>query len=1119
MSTLSGNKVRFVAILALSVLAIGALMFRAFSTQAGVPAAVIIGNNVGKVAQNVLDDTENGQRTSFVILLADQADVSKGYAMRDQDARGWYVYNTLRSHAEKSQAPLKAFLAGRGVPYQSFWAANMLVVTGDRSLVDAVAARSDVRIIESNKPTRWIEEPDVANYSPAPDTALAIEWGVQRVNAPQVWALGHTGTGIVIANQDTGMRWSHNAIKPKYRGWNGATADHNYNWWDAIHSGGGICGANSVVPCDDHGHGTHTTGTTSGDDGGTNQIGVAPGAKWIGCRNMNVGAGTPATYTECFQFFIAPTDLAGNNPNPALRPHVMNNSWGCPASEGCSANSLLTITENTQAAGIFVEVSAGNDGPGCSTVNTPPAIYAAAFSTGAIDINNALASFSSRGPVTLDGSNRMKPEISAPGSNVRSSLNGSDTQYGNLSGTSMAGPHVVGVVALLWSARPQLSRMITETKQILENTANPNVTVSNGTQCGGTPIPNNHFGYGRVDALAAVNSVSGGTATASTTVSPVATGTSTPVLPTATICVPGPAVWVFGPTYTPGVYAIQGDVAADGNFYVAGGQDGANIPQGATAKFNPVSNTWTSLAPLPVPVGQAAVGITGTKMYVAGGFLGGTDITSTLQIYDITSNTWSFGPSMPASTEASAGVVLGNKFYVIGGDDFNAGLASNYAYDVVANSWTTAAALPATRTNLNGTAVGGLLYVFGGATGAGFTADDDLLSYSPSTNSWTNLAPAGLTDLGNYANISPYTAGKLIATVGGSTTFVPSNRTRIYDIALNSWTEGPAMNESRLGHAQGTLLDGRVIVVSGLLGGGVVRTSTELLATGGGSCPTPSVTATSPVATVTSTIPAITSTATRTSTAPVATNTSGPGVTNTATTQPVITNTPGTPASATATATACTLQFTDVPPGSTFYANIICLACRGIINGYSSGCETGNPCFRPGNLVTRGQLAKIVSNAAGFNEAAGAQQFEDVPPGHTFYDYIWRLADRGILLGYPCGGPGEPCAPPDNLPYFRPNANVTRGQISKIVAEAAGLTQPAGAQQFQDVPPGHTFYPYIWRLTSLGIMNGYPCGGPGEPCVAPNNLPYFRPGASATRGQASKIVANTFFPECKTTPR
>jgi carboxypeptidase T len=236
---------------------------------------------------------------------------------------------------------------------------------------------------------------------------------------------------------------------------------------------------------------------------------------------------------------------------------------------------------------------------------------------------------------------------------------------------------------------------------------------------------------------------------------------------------------------------------------------------------------------------------------------------------------------------------------------------------------------------------------------------------------------------------------------------------------------------------------------------------------------------------------------------------------STSTTTSTATNTPtGTPPTVTPTSTACALQFTDVPTDHTFYTYIQCLACRGIINGYSSGCETGNPCFRPGNLVTRGQIAKIVSNSAGFSEPAGAQQFEDVPPGSTFFDFIWRLADRGIVSGYLCGGPGEPCVPPDNLPYFRPNNNVTRGQLSKIVSEAAGFSEPAGAQQFEDVPPGHTFYAWIWRLTSRGIINGYPCGGLGEPCIPPDNRPYFRPGANATRGQASKIVANTFFPEC-----
>jgi hypothetical protein len=262
-------------------------------------------------------------------------------------------------------------------------------------------------------------------------------------------------------------------------------------------------------------------------------------------------------------------------------------------------------------------------------------------------------------------------------------------------------------------------------------------------------------------------------------------------------------------------------------------------------------------------------------------------------------------------------------------------------------------------------------------------------------------------------------------------------------------------------------------------------------------------------------------TATSTSVANTATRTSVPGTaTNTPPVVASATNTPPSVASATSTSTTpqptpttCPIQFSDVPVGSTFYEFIRCLACRGIINGYPDGT------FKPNNNVTRGQLSKIVSNSAGFSDPA-TQMFEDVPPGSTFFDYIGRLASRGYINGYPCGGPGEPCVPPGNLPYFRPNANATRGQISKIVSNAAGFVEPVSGQTFEDVPPGSTFYDFIERLASRGVMSGYPCGSlPTEPCVPPENRPYFRPNNNATRGQTSKIVANTFFPACDTPSR
>ncbi len=486
-----------------------------------------------KIAREVFDDTLDGKRTSVIIFLADQADVGAAYDMKDQDARGWYVYNTLTEHAALTQRDIKIFLTTRGIEFRSFWAANMIVAEIDRSTVQEIAARSDVARIDSNRPARWIEDPAIADRQDTTSRPEATEWGVNNVNAPAVWAMGFTGEGIVVANQDTGIHWTHNAIRRQYRGYDILSTDHNFNWHDSIHSGGGLCGANTTAPCDDNAHGTHTTGTIVGDDQNGNQIGVAPGAKWIGCRNMDQGNGTPATYTECFQFFIAPTDLSGNNANPALRPHVMNNSWTCPFEEGCTTRAELeTIVNNTQAAGIFVEASAGNSGSDCSSVEDAPAIYSSSFSTGAIDSSNTLAGFSSRGPSTFYDPNVLKPNISAPGVNVRSSTNSGVNAYANFSGTSMAGPHVVGVVALLWSARPHLIRDIAATKTLLQNTANPGVTVSGGTQtCGGTPstqIPNNSFGYGRVDALAAVNAAGGSTATPTNSSTPTNTATNTP---------------------------------------------------------------------------------------------------------------------------------------------------------------------------------------------------------------------------------------------------------------------------------------------------------------------------------------------------------------------------------------------------------------------------------------------------------------------------------------------------------------------------------------------------------------------------------------------------------------
>ncbi|GMU66379.1 MAG: hypothetical protein AMXMBFR36_26530 [Acidobacteriota bacterium] len=483
----------------LRVSAVTALALAALATP--IPAAAELSPKIDPALVRAMADAADG-KVEMLVVLANQADLSAAASIRGKEAKGRYVFETLSAHAARMQADLIVELERDKVPHRSFWVANFLAVEGDLALAERLALREEVARLEANPRMSLVAPVEDGVEAGDPLAPLAIEWNILKVNADDVWALGFDGQGAVIGGQDTGYDWEHPALRDMYRGWTGSSAAHDYHWHDSIHSGGGVCGANSTVPCDDDSHGTHTMGTMVGDDGGVNQIGMAPGARWIGCRNMDQGNGTPTTYSECFEWFIAPTDLAGQNPNPAMAPHVINNSWSCPPSEGCVAPDILQqVVENTRAAGIVVVVSAGNSGSSCSTVNTPAAIYDASFSVGSTTSTDSISSFSSRGPVTVDGSNRMKPDISAPGSGVRSSIPG--TGYASFSGTSMAGPHVAGLVALLISAKPELAGEVDEIEQIIRDTA---FEPAFGGACGVSAgiFPNNTFGAGRIDALDAV---------------------------------------------------------------------------------------------------------------------------------------------------------------------------------------------------------------------------------------------------------------------------------------------------------------------------------------------------------------------------------------------------------------------------------------------------------------------------------------------------------------------------------------------------------------------------------------------------------------------------------------
>ena len=435
-------------------------------------------SDTDKIKPQLAQQLEQKDEASFWVRF-DQADLTAASQIKDWNDRGKAVYDALTSAADASQGEALGVLDEAGASYQAFYATNAIRVdAGDQALVNRLAGLDEV---QSLWPTRdySLEEPikgkDVKDVN-------SVEWGVANINADDVWnEFGVTGEGITVASIDTGVQYDHPALVGKYRGNNGdGTFDHNYNWFNAA----GSC---TAAPCDTNGHGTHTMGTMLGDDGAANQIGVAPGAKWI---SANGCCPSDAALISSGQWMLAPTDLEGENPDITKRPNIVNNSWGTTVP---SNDPFMEDIELAWAAsGIFGTWSNGNNGPNCQTSGSPGSRIIN-YSVGAYDSSNTIAPFSSRG-AGQDG--ELKPNISAPGVNVRSSLPGNS--YGAYNGTSMAAPHLAGAIALLWSAAPSLVGDIDATWALLDGTA----TDSSSTGCGGTADDNNVFGEGRLDALA-----------------------------------------------------------------------------------------------------------------------------------------------------------------------------------------------------------------------------------------------------------------------------------------------------------------------------------------------------------------------------------------------------------------------------------------------------------------------------------------------------------------------------------------------------------------------------------------------------------------------------------------
>ena len=452
---------------------------------------------LGKVESLVLEELDRAGRADCFVWMAEKADLGPAHQLQTKQEKGRFVYETLRSTAERTQASLRSYLDARGVDYRPFYVANKILIRGgDAALLMDIAGRPDVARITANRKARL--EP--VAYTPAPAGPEVVEPNISFIKADQAWALGYTGQGIVLAGFDTGLYVQHPALARHYRGcvdpptcseWG-----HDYNWWDAS-------GMHPYAPYDGYSHGTHTSGTMVGDDGGVNQIGVAPGAQLLHCKIFSDdGWRSEATVSECFEWALAPWDLNGQSPRPDLAPDVINNSWGDWSGEIPLYRDEI---QALHAAGTLVQAIAGNYGPDCATLWSP-GDYAEVLTTGAVTHSGVLypgllTDFSGRGPSDLDGN--YFPDVVAPGPHCRSSRPGGGYGYGG--GTSAAGPHAAATAALCWSANPALRGQIEQTIYIITSTATP-LTGQGGSNCGGDYVsgPNNDWGYGTIDALAVV---------------------------------------------------------------------------------------------------------------------------------------------------------------------------------------------------------------------------------------------------------------------------------------------------------------------------------------------------------------------------------------------------------------------------------------------------------------------------------------------------------------------------------------------------------------------------------------------------------------------------------------
>lgn len=1093
-------------------------------SQTSSTGSIAPGKLYGKLGQDIKQKSAS-DRMRVIVHLRDQVDLSKWSA---DDRPG--AIRSLQAKAAGSQAALHTFLSQTDASasiYESYWIFNGLALEAPVSTLRALAARDDVAYIIEDGYMTLPKDPGPMAGLAHPDN-ITSNYNIYQVHAPETWALGFDGTGRVVANLDSGVDGNHQAFNTR---WRGVQPGHSAadSWLDPF-------GISPIFPTATGSHGTHTMGTITGyfgDSTGPNEIGQAKGSTWIACRIYDNSGKGPFSYIHaCFQYMLDPD----GNPSTNDQPDAIGNSWGDTSSESFPDLEWWPDVTAWHAAGIIPVFSNANSGPGVGTVNEPGS-YPISIGVGAVDINRTIASFSSRGPAEdlppwndpnnweRSDWNLIKPEVVAPGVSVRSSL--PNNTYGNLSGTSMASPHVTGLAAMLRQIYPDLS--VNEFYNIIIDTAD--FLPQWGTR------PNNNYGWGEInDYAAAIYVRDSGTITGTITDA----SCNSPIV--------GADMRVYD--NTPGSRAQGVGIrklysAATGGYrtILSAGTYTVTVSApgfyGTTFSTTVMSNTTSAL---PIILNKMATGtITGMVSTTGGGPVAGvtisvnglpnihttTDNMGQYTLSDVPAGTFTVRADKCGSTGQAANITVTypgsvtHNFTITAptsllSDDFESGNLNNWT--VTGGSATSAIWNNSTVRAMSGThaARAGIpgqpvytgvsdTYMVSATSYDASTADSVWLSYNlyDSAESEYDIlrvqvsSDGGTTWTTVYGEASPVHGWQAICL--DVTRWKSANmKIRFYFHSdANNWNnesfEGPSVDD--------------VVFSQSVAAGSATNTPLPAMTPTPGS-PIPCTPASS--ATTTPTQPASTPTSTRTNT-PINTSTSTSVAASPTTTAPPTAVPP----------TVCPIQFQDVDATNTFYPYVRCLACRQILGGYPCGgvgepCgTTGNPYFRPSTEISRGQIAKIVSQAAGLTDDPGLQRYADVAVDSPFYSYIQRLSNHEYMGGYSCGStPAEPCDA-QQRPYFRPSANASRGQLSKIVSNAAGFVETHSDRTYQDVVVDSTFYQYVERLSSRNVMGGYPCGDPGEPCEI-GNKPYFRPNASVTRGQSAKIVGNSFFPNCQT---